>query len=153
MSPTRTTCQPPVTCWTFCYRKTLGRAPARPPRALVHPDLDRDQDHFTLDLMAVARQEVALVSLYLCSVVVPKLSCNRHSLMHFFLLVFLMSGSSNTSKYFGSIDSSENDHTHKPASGDLEGEQFMKFVLQDPIWLLMANTDDKVMMTYQIPIR
>lgn len=61
--------------------------------------------------------------------------------------------SSNTSKYFGSIDSSENDHAHKPASGDLEGERFMKFVLQDPIWLLMANTDDKVMMTYQIPIR
>ncbi|XP_048034130.1 period circadian protein homolog 1a [Megalobrama amblycephala] len=61
--------------------------------------------------------------------------------------------SSNTSKYFGSIDSSENDHTHKPASGDLEGEQFIKFVLQDPIWLLMANTDDKVMMTYQIPIK
>ncbi|KAI7793279.1 period circadian protein homolog 1a [Triplophysa rosa] len=62
--------------------------------------------------------------------------------------------SSNTSKYFGSIDSSENDHAHKPASsGDMEGEQFMKFVLQDPIWLLMANTDDKVMMTYQMPIR
>ncbi|XP_056322700.1 period circadian protein homolog 1a isoform X3 [Danio aesculapii] len=61
--------------------------------------------------------------------------------------------SSNTSKYFGSIDSSENDHTHKPASGDLGGEQFIKFVLQDPIWLLMANTDDKIMMTYQIPIK
>ncbi|KAL1266693.1 hypothetical protein QQF64_002368 [Cirrhinus molitorella] len=61
--------------------------------------------------------------------------------------------SSNTSKYFGSIDSSENDHNHKPASKDLEGEQFIKFVLQDPIWLLMANTDEKVMMTYQIPIK
>ncbi|XP_073770189.1 period circadian protein homolog 1a isoform X6 [Danio rerio] len=61
--------------------------------------------------------------------------------------------SSNTSKYFGSIDSSENDQNHKPASGDLGGEQFIKFVLQDPIWLLMANTDDKIMMTYQIPIK
>ncbi|XP_039531962.1 period circadian protein homolog 1a isoform X2 [Pimephales promelas] len=61
--------------------------------------------------------------------------------------------SSNTSKYFGSIDSSENDHTHKPASGDLGGEPFINIVLQDPIWLLMANTDDKVMMTYQIPIK
>ncbi|TRY90599.1 hypothetical protein DNTS_034645 [Danionella cerebrum] len=61
--------------------------------------------------------------------------------------------SSNTSKYFGSVDSSENDHTHKPASGDLGGEQFIKFVLQDPIWLLMANTDDKIMMTYQIPLK
>lgn len=65
-----------------------------------------------------------------------------------------MSGSSNTSKYFGSIDSSENDLAHKPtSSGDMEGEKFMKFVLQDPIWLLMASTDDKVMMTYQMPIR
>nr|XP_055064587.1 period circadian protein homolog 1a isoform X2 [Misgurnus anguillicaudatus] len=62
-------------------------------------------------------------------------------------------GSSDTSKYFGSIDSSETDPAHKPASGDLESEQFMKFVLQDPIWLLMANTDNKVMMTYQMPIR
>ncbi|XP_073686337.1 period circadian protein homolog 1a [Garra rufa] len=61
--------------------------------------------------------------------------------------------SSNTSKYFGSIDSSENDHNHKPASKDLGGEQFIKFVLQDPIWLLMANTDEKVMMTYQIPVK
>uniref|UniRef100_A0A672S4F4 Period circadian protein homolog 1-like n=1 Tax=Sinocyclocheilus grahami TaxID=75366 RepID=A0A672S4F4_SINGR len=60
---------------------------------------------------------------------------------------------SNTSKYFGSIDSSENDHNHKPAPKDIGGEQFIKFVLQDPIWLLMANTDDKVMMTYQIPVK
>uniref|UniRef100_A0AAR2JKQ1 PAS domain-containing protein n=1 Tax=Pygocentrus nattereri TaxID=42514 RepID=A0AAR2JKQ1_PYGNA len=62
--------------------------------------------------------------------------------------------SSNTSKYFGSIDSSENDHGHKQASGGASGEeQFIKYVLQDPIWLLMANTDEKVMMTYQMPKR
>lgn len=66
---------------------------------------------------------------------------------------------SHTSKYFGSIDSSENDHSRKqPAgggssTGDGGEEQFIKCVLQDPIWLLMANTDDKVMMTYQLPIR
>lgn len=66
---------------------------------------------------------------------------------------------SHTSKYFGSIDSSENDHARKqPAGGSSsaggEGEeQFIKCVLQDPIWLLMANTDDKVMMTYQLPVR
>ncbi|KAK6305438.1 hypothetical protein J4Q44_G00242180 [Coregonus suidteri] len=59
--------------------------------------------------------------------------------------------SSNTSKYFGSIDSSENDH--KQATGGAEEAQLMKYVLQDPIWLLMANTDDKVMMTYQMPTR
>ncbi|CAL8241576.1 unnamed protein product [Merluccius merluccius] len=68
--------------------------------------------------------------------------------------------SSHTSKYFGSIDSSENDHSRKqPAGGSSSGggdsgeEQFIKCVLQDPIWLLMANTDDKVMMTYQLPVR
>uniref|UniRef100_A0A1A8GQ11 [histone H3]-dimethyl-L-lysine(36) demethylase n=1 Tax=Nothobranchius korthausae TaxID=1143690 RepID=A0A1A8GQ11_9TELE len=65
---------------------------------------------------------------------------------------------SHTSKYFGSIDSSENDHSRKqPAGGGSSSsggeEQFIKCVLQDPIWLLMANTDDKVMMTYQLPVR
>ncbi|XP_019904010.2 period circadian protein homolog 1 isoform X2 [Esox lucius] len=61
--------------------------------------------------------------------------------------------SSNTSKYFGSIDSSENDHSHKQTAGGAEEAQLLKYVLQDPIWLLMANTDDKVMMTYQMPTR
>nr|XP_033815169.1 period circadian protein homolog 2-like [Geotrypetes seraphini] len=32
-----------------------------------------------------------------------------------------------------------------------ENNHFIKYMLQDPIWLLMANTDDAVMMTYQIP--
>ncbi|KAM6949590.1 LOW QUALITY PROTEIN: period circadian protein homolog 1b [Aplochiton taeniatus] len=67
------------------------------------------------------------------------------------------SKSSNTSKYFGSIDSSENNHSRKQPSGGADsgdGEvEFIKSVLQDPIWLLMANADDKVMMTYQLPVR
>uniref|UniRef100_A0A8C5RCW3 Period circadian regulator 1 n=1 Tax=Laticauda laticaudata TaxID=8630 RepID=A0A8C5RCW3_LATLA len=63
------------------------------------------------------------------------------------------SKSSNTSKYFGSIDSSENDLRAKKRSEAEDNEHFMKYVLQDPIWLLMANTDDKVMMTYQLPTR
>ncbi|XP_067117272.1 period circadian protein homolog 1b isoform X2 [Osmerus mordax] len=64
------------------------------------------------------------------------------------------SQSSHTSKYFGSIDSSENDHSRKPPAGGASGdEQFIKSVLQDPIWLLMANTNDTVMMTYQMPVR
>ncbi|XP_070582980.1 period circadian protein homolog 1 isoform X2 [Erythrolamprus reginae] len=63
------------------------------------------------------------------------------------------SKSSNTSKYFGSIDSSENDLRAKKRSEAEDNEHFMKYVLQDPIWLLMANTDDKVMMTYQLPAR
>lgn len=56
-------------------------------------------------------------------------------------------GSSNTSKYFGSVDSSENDLKEKRKE---DGQNF-KYVLQDPLWLLMANADDKVMMTYQVP--
>lgn len=59
---------------------------------------------------------------------------------------------SHTSKYFGSIDSSENDHSRKQPAGGGE-DQFIKCVLQDPIWLLMANTDEKIMMTYQLPAR
>lgn len=72
----------------------------------------------------------------------------------------ISSQGTHTSKYFGSIDSSENDHSRKQpaggsssAGGDGGEEQFIKCVLQDPIWLLMANTDDKVMMTYQLPVR
>lgn len=34
-----------------------------------------------------------------------------------------------------------------------ESEHFIKYVLQDPVWLLMADTDDSVMMTYQMPSR
>ncbi|KAM3823886.1 period circadian protein homolog 1 isoform 2-T4 [Vipera latastei] len=63
------------------------------------------------------------------------------------------SKSSNTSKYFGSVDSSENDLRAKQRSEAEDNEHFIKYVLQDPIWLLMANTDDKVMMTYQLPAR
>ncbi|XP_042313244.1 period circadian protein homolog 2 isoform X2 [Sceloporus undulatus] len=62
------------------------------------------------------------------------------------------SETSNTSKYFGSIDSSENNHKTKGPEME-ESEQFIKYVLQDPVWLLMANTDDAIMMTYQIPSR
>lgn len=56
--------------------------------------------------------------------------------------------STGSSKYFGSIDSSEHEHKEKRK----DGENF-KCVLQDPLWLLMANTDQKVMMTYQMPSR
>ncbi|RXN32715.1 period circadian -like protein [Labeo rohita] len=63
------------------------------------------------------------------------------------------SQSSNTSKYFGSVDSSENSHSRKQTAGGDGEAQFIKCVLQDPIWLLMANTDEKTMMTYQLPIR
>uniref|UniRef100_A0A671L3F6 Period circadian protein homolog 1-like n=1 Tax=Sinocyclocheilus anshuiensis TaxID=1608454 RepID=A0A671L3F6_9TELE len=61
--------------------------------------------------------------------------------------------SSHTSKYFGSVDSSENSHSRKQTAGSDGEAQFIKCVLQDPIWLLMANTDEKTMMTYQLPIR
>ncbi|XP_073437409.1 period circadian protein homolog 2-like isoform X2 [Dendrobates tinctorius] len=62
------------------------------------------------------------------------------------------SQTSHSSKYFGSIDSSENNQKAK-GSTFRNGESVMKYVLQDPMWLLMANANEDVMMTYQIPIR
>uniref|UniRef100_A0A669CE07 Period circadian protein homolog 2 n=1 Tax=Oreochromis niloticus TaxID=8128 RepID=A0A669CE07_ORENI len=72
-----------------------------------------------------------------------------------------VSESTNSSKYFGSVDSSQ--HSQK-VKGHLSGrdgrhggmeqsDHITKYVLQDPLWLLMANTDEKVMMTYQLPSR
>ncbi|XP_058389294.1 period circadian protein homolog 2 [Diceros bicornis minor] len=63
------------------------------------------------------------------------------------------SDTSHTSKYFGSIDSSENNHKAKVKADVDESTHFIKYVLQDPVWLLMADTDDSVMMTYQMPSR
>lgn len=81
----------------------------------------------------------------------------------------MCAGSSNTSKYFGSVDSLEHDSKAeaKPktrgegvANGSQsmskvpsKGDPFIKYVLQEPLWLLMSNTDDKIMMTYQMPPR
>ncbi|XP_045149295.1 period circadian protein homolog 1 isoform X2 [Echinops telfairi] len=62
------------------------------------------------------------------------------------------SQSSHTSQYFGSIDSSEAEAGMARARAE-PGDQVMKYVLQDPIWLLMANADQRVMMTYQVPSR
>ncbi|XP_073530540.1 period circadian protein homolog 2 isoform X2 [Phyllobates terribilis] len=62
------------------------------------------------------------------------------------------SRTSHSSKYFGSIDSSENNQKAKGSTSG-SGESVMKYVLQDPMWLLMANADEDVMMTYQIPLR
>ncbi|XP_012581844.1 PREDICTED: period circadian protein homolog 1 isoform X2 [Condylura cristata] len=62
------------------------------------------------------------------------------------------SQSSHTSKYFGSIDSSEAEAGAAQARAE-PGDQVIKYVLQDPIWLLMANADQRVMMTYQVPSR
>nr|KAF6414845.1 hypothetical protein HJG59_000155 [Molossus molossus] len=62
------------------------------------------------------------------------------------------SQSSHTSKYFGSIDSSEAEAGAARARAE-PGDQVIKYVLQDPIWLLMANADQRVMMTYQVPSR
>lgn len=62
------------------------------------------------------------------------------------------SQSSHTSRYFGSIDSSEAEAGATQARTE-PGDQVIKYVLQDPIWLLMANADQRVMMTYQVPSR
>ncbi|XP_061549040.1 period circadian protein homolog 2-like [Phycodurus eques] len=63
---------------------------------------------------------------------------------------------SNSSKYFGSVDSSQNSQKAKGHSSSSEMEQserFVNCVLRDPVWLLMAKADDEVMMTYQLPSR
>ncbi|XP_072255471.1 period circadian protein homolog 1 isoform X2 [Pyxicephalus adspersus] len=63
------------------------------------------------------------------------------------------SESSNTSKYFGSIDSSETDLRVKKAEREEAERKVIRYVMQDPLWLLMANADHEVMMSYQIPSR
>uniref|UniRef100_A0A8C4DEF6 Period circadian protein homolog 2 n=1 Tax=Dicentrarchus labrax TaxID=13489 RepID=A0A8C4DEF6_DICLA len=71
------------------------------------------------------------------------------------------SRTNNSSNYFGSVDSSQNSQKVNGHLSSSEGrpmemeqsEQFIKYVRQDPLWLLTANTDDKVMMTYQLPSR
>ncbi|XP_019734543.1 period circadian protein homolog 2 isoform X3 [Hippocampus comes] len=63
---------------------------------------------------------------------------------------------SNSSKYFGSVDSSQKSQNVKGHSSGSEmepSERFVNYILQDPVWLLMAKADDKVMMTYQLPSR
>ncbi|XP_069623495.1 period circadian protein homolog 1 [Ranitomeya imitator] len=63
------------------------------------------------------------------------------------------SESSNTSKYFGSIDSSETDLRVKKAEREEVEQKVIRYVMQDPLWLLMANADHEVMMSYQLPSR
>ncbi|CAL1579653.1 unnamed protein product [Knipowitschia caucasica] len=68
---------------------------------------------------------------------------------------------SDSSKYFGSVDSSQSSQKAKVPISSNEGslsemdpaEHIAKYVLQDPMWLLMSNTEDKVMMNYQLPSR
>lgn len=56
------------------------------------------------------------------------------------------------------MDSSQN---RKKVNGHLSGseerpvemDQREHLPLQDPVWMLTANIDDKVMMTYELPLR
>ncbi|XP_053506973.1 period circadian protein homolog 2 isoform X2 [Ictalurus furcatus] len=68
--------------------------------------------------------------------------------------------SNNSSNYFGSVDSSQKSLKAKRPGGGVSGsleleesESLLKYVLQDPLWLLTANVDKAVMMTYQLPSR
>uniref|UniRef100_A0A9J8CZN6 Period circadian protein homolog 2 n=1 Tax=Cyprinus carpio carpio TaxID=630221 RepID=A0A9J8CZN6_CYPCA len=67
--------------------------------------------------------------------------------------------SNNSSNYFASVDSSQKSHKAKgqgsgSGSGALDGsETLIKYALQDPLWLLMANVDEDVTMSYQLPSR
>uniref|UniRef100_A0A8C2KTM8 Period circadian protein homolog 2 n=1 Tax=Cyprinus carpio TaxID=7962 RepID=A0A8C2KTM8_CYPCA len=90
---------------------------------------------------------------------------NNLSALFFFFSFFSSSGSSNTSNnssnYFASVDSSQKSHKAKgQGSGSGSGalgldgsETLIKYALQDPLWLLMANVDKDVMMSYQLPSR
>ncbi|TRY53820.1 hypothetical protein DNTS_002777 [Danionella cerebrum] len=60
--------------------------------------------------------------------------------------------SNNSSNYFGSVDSSQKSNKAK-AQRTGSGDNLIKCVLQDPLWLLMANVDEDVMMSYQLPSR
>uniref|UniRef100_A0A4W5QS66 Period circadian protein homolog 2 n=1 Tax=Hucho hucho TaxID=62062 RepID=A0A4W5QS66_9TELE len=70
----------------------------------------------------------------------------------------------NSSNYFGTVDSSQKVKVHSSGGGsggsvsegrpmEVEQSQCDKYVLQDPPWLVTANADDKVMLTYQMPSR
>nr|XP_029498337.1 period circadian protein homolog 2-like isoform X1 [Oncorhynchus nerka] len=75
--------------------------------------------------------------------------------------------SNNSSNYFGTVDSSQNScqqvKVHSSGGSgcsasegrpmEVEESQYDKYVLQDPPWLVTANADDKVMLTYQMPSR
>ncbi|XP_024291233.1 period circadian protein homolog 2-like isoform X2 [Oncorhynchus tshawytscha] len=75
--------------------------------------------------------------------------------------------SNNSSNYFGTVDSFQNScqqvkvHSSGGSGGsasegrpmEVEESQYDKYVLQDPPWLVTANADDKVMLTYQMPSR
>ncbi|XP_023596618.1 period circadian protein homolog 2 [Trichechus manatus latirostris] len=63
------------------------------------------------------------------------------------------SDTSHSSKYFGSIDSSENNPKVETSTHVGESEHLIRHVLQDPIWVLMADSDNSIMMTYQTPAR
>ncbi|KAL0965954.1 hypothetical protein UPYG_G00288620 [Umbra pygmaea] len=72
----------------------------------------------------------------------------------------------NSSNYFGSVDSAQNSiqkvKGHSNCSSrsisevqpmELEPREYNKCVLQEPPWLVTANADFKVMLTYQMPSR
>lgn len=178
----------PATCWTSCCRSRRTPTPAldQPPLAPWAQDqaLDQVQDLAQDQARAVVHQLVELLAAEQVSIVHSGMTrtflpsgdlCYFMILLvsdfkvYLFLPVSLCIGSSNTSKYFGSVDSLEQDPKAKAklrgegsseggqsqvkilAQG--EGDHFIKYALQEPLWLLMANADDKVMMTYQMPSR
>lgn len=68
------------------------------------------------------------------------------------------SGSNNSSSYFGSVDSSQNSqkvtsHLSSSEGRAVEMDQSITYALQDPLWRPSANTDEKLLMTYQLPSR
>ncbi|KAM4770667.1 period circadian protein homolog 2-like isoform 2-T2 [Rhinophrynus dorsalis] len=59
---------------------------------------------------------------------------------------------SRSSKYFGCVDLAKCRQKVQELESSCS-KNVMKYILQDPMWLLMANADENVMMTYQMPQR
>lgn len=165
----------PAICWTFFYksRKTLTLPPLAQWVQGQGPDRVRgpDQDQVRAAVHQQAELQVAEQVLSRIHTVLNNDEKYQSVIESFLVFLKWRTGSSNTSKYFGSVDSLEHDHQAKAkgktrseggsdggqsqlkVSSQAEGEHFIKYVLQEPLWLLMANADDKVMMTYQMPTR
>uniref|UniRef100_A0A672N1A7 Period circadian protein homolog 2 n=1 Tax=Sinocyclocheilus grahami TaxID=75366 RepID=A0A672N1A7_SINGR len=109
-------------------------------------------------------KDVPQVGNLITVIYIINLCCSKGPLLSslfLFFYFFSSSGSSNTSNnssnYFASVDSSQKSHKAKgqgsgSGSGSLDGsETLIKYALQDPLWLLMANVDEDV--SYQLPSR
>lgn len=72
----------------------------------------------------------------------------------------MLPGSDNSAGYYASVESSQNSQNVEiPLSSSERPEQMDQSEnapnpqVQDPVWTFIANGDEEVMMTYQLPSR